>query len=641
MSWKIFPGTLTHEGRKVPISEVKWQSEATEDVNIINGWQTAYGYKIKFWGIPTGLLNNIIVLDVDTKDNGFETLKKYHVPLTLSQTTLSGGKHFIYKYPNDGKRYANRVKFDQGLDIRAEGGYIFHYGMDNTPIAEAPQWLLDQALSYEKKEIDPNEIVSVDPTIAFAILEQACENIRTAGEGEANNTMNIESYKVGQLLPSNSISFEEAYNALFKASKDRGKSDYESKATITSGLNGGSKNPFTSPFGKLEPILHVGTVDVQHVERWTPNFFTKYDLTNLSKLRKPQLFKNWSTEDIHITTADGGTGKTTLKLFEAICLALGEPFLGFDCVKPGRTLFITGEDSWEKTGAVIGAILTQMGLINDEEKVRIVLDSIVVKKDSDLCLISKSKDGFININKDAYEKVSQAIDDIRPRMIVFDPIASFWGSETMLNDMSKSVAKFMGMLVERSNACVEAINHMGKQSSSNKDMSQFAGRGGTGLPSHSRVSRVLRPVFDEEFRELTGFELEDGKSAMMCNVNKFSDGSPIYNKPFLILREGYLFSKVTLVEHKAKEVQNNLSDNERIFEYIKLEREAGRYPNKAIIVAHFNTGFEKISKEKVHRAIEYLMYLGHLGEKIKQIENPDIEAGGKVFIIVDDEGKEI
>ena len=50
---------------------------------------------------------------------------------------------------------------------------------------------------------------------------------------------------------------------------------------------------------------------------------------------------------------------------------------------------------------------------------------------------------------------------------------------------------------------------------------------------------------------------------------------------------------------------------------------------------------EKISKEKISNALSYLMYNGHMGEKIKPIENPDIEVGGKVYIITDDKGKEI
>lgn len=637
--FKIFPGTFTNDGRKVPIKEVKWKQDATVEQSIIDSWNSLYSHKIKFWGIPTGAVNGILVLDVDVKGGGLNTIQKYHVPQTMSQKTKSGGTHYIFKYPTDGQVYGNRVGFDHGLDIRGEGGYIAYYGADNLPIAVAPDWLLEQSLNVQK-EIDFNQVITVAPEVVKEIIEDVCNNIRNAPEGESNNVLNVEAYRLGQLVTSNSLSKSEAFNELFKAAKDRGKPDYEATATINSGLAGGSQNPVTSPFSNEIPVLRIPELDTPINDRWTPAFFNRYDLTNLSKLRKPQIFKDWSTEDIHITTADGGTGKTTLKLVEAICLALGEDFLGFECKEEGRTLFITGEDTREKLGAMLGAILKQMKIMDDPEKVAKVMNSILVKKDSDLCLITKSREGFMNPNGEAFKNIMEAVEDIRPKMIIFDPISSFWGSESALNDMAKAVAKFVSMLVEKSNACVEIINHMGKASSKDKDMSQFAGRGGTGLPSHARVSRVLRPIYDDEFEELTGMELGSERSAMLCNVNKFSDGSPLYNKPFLIVREGYLFSRVTLVEQKVKEERNKMSDNERIFTFISEERSQNRYPTKNVIIAKFMSSTDKISKERIGRALDVLTYTGHMGEKLKAIENPDPEVRDRVFVITDSEGKE-
>lgn len=648
MNWKMFPGTITHDGRKVPIAEMKdWKEKATNDRNLLAEWSKAYAHKLKYWGVTTGSSNGLLVLDIDVKDNGYETIKKYHVPLTMSQVTRSGGRHYIYKYPNDGKRYGNKVKFDAGLDIRGEDGYFFYYGTDSTPLADAPQWLLDQALSTEKTDhvVDFTTIAKISPSIVQDIIDSACENIRNAPEGESNNVLNVESYKVGQLLPSGSVDREWAYNTLFTAAKLRGKPDYEAKATINSGFDGGAKAPSTNPFENSAPVFNFPVAAQVVNGRWTPHFFTRYDLTNYSKLRKPQIFKDWSSEDITLTTADGGTGKTTLFLLEALCLALGESFLGFECLGEGRTLFVTGEDSREKLGAVLGAMMKQMGLMDgspeNEIKVQKILNNVLVKKESELCLITKSKDGFIRYSTEALKQLTEAIEDLKPRKIIFDPISSFWGSEASLNDMSKAVTTFMGKLVEKTNACVEMINHVGKASSKDQDMTQFAGRGGTGLPSHSRVCRALRPVHEDEFSELCGQELGD-RSAILCNVNKFSDGSPLYNKPFLIVREGYLFSRITLVEQKIKEHQDKMEDSERIFQYICEERGQKRYPGKSMIAAHFSMNGSKMSHDKVTKALVLLQYMGHMGEKIKSIDNPDMDASEKkVFIVVDGQGKEV
>jgi len=488
-------------------------------------------------------------------------------------------------------------------------------------------------------------IIKVAPEIAIGIIEGSLEAIRNAAEGAANDTLNTEAFKIGQLVASQSITREYAFGALFKAAKDRGKSDYEAKATINSGLDGGIKKPLMSPFGEAPTAPSFELPAPPVVARWTPQKFTKYDLLNTSKLKKPQLFKDWSTEDIALTTADGGTGKTTLKLYEAICLALGERFLGFECKQAGKTLFITGEDTDKKLAAMLGAIMRQMGLfeegIGNESKVQTVLDSIVIKKDADLCLIQKDRQGFLHMNQDALRKVLEAVEDIKPKMIVFDPIASFWGSEAALNDMNKAVSKFMAELVDRSGACVEMINHMGKASSAAKDMTQFAGRGGTGLVSHARVARVLRPISSEEYHDLTGESLDENESAMVCMVAKFTDGSPLYNKQFVIIRNGYLFKRQTLTAAKERESEKSMSDAEKVFQFIKECREQNKYASQPVIVGHFAANGDPLSKERVKTAISLLQFSGHMGDRIKAVDNPDLTIKDRVFVIVDAEGKEI
>lgn len=637
--FKVFPAH-----NKIPIKGMDgWQQKATTDPETIAMWANLYRNQFTQWGVPTGPTNGILVLDVDVKGNGFETLKNYPVPATLCQRTPSGGAHFIFKYPTDGHHYGNRVKFLPGLDSRGVGGYIIWYGADPAAIADAPAWLLEQLIAVAP----PGPVgasIKVSPGIAEGIVLKSLEAIRNAPEGESNNVLNTEAFRLGQLVASESITREYAQLALTRAALERGKPPYEAKATIASGLDGGSKKPLTSPFGESAPKPSFALPAVPVRERWTPLRFDLADLHNTSKLRKPQLFENWSSEDIHLTTADGGTGKTTMKLFEAICLALGERFLGFRCLSPGRTLFITGEDTDKKLAAILGQILRQMGLLDDpqySDKVLLVQDSIVIKKDADLCLIVKDRaTGFLNPNHDAMRKLIEAIEDIRPKMIVFDPISSFWGSEAALNDMSKAVAKFMSTLVDHSGACVEMINHMGKQSSNQKDMTQFAGRGGTGLPSNARVSRGLRTVFGDEYTELCGETLSDKQSAILCNVNKFTDGSPLYNKPFLILRDGYLFSRKPLTDAKAREAEKQLTDGERVFAFVKECRQRDNFPSQGYILAHFAACGDPIPQARVKRAIEILVNEGHMGDRIKLVDNPDMTAKDKVFVITDLQGRE-
>ena len=84
-----------------------------------------------------------------------------------------------------------------------------------------------------------------------------------------------------------------------------------------------------------------------------------------------------------------------------------------------------------------------------------------------------------------------------------------------------------------------------------------------------------------------------------------------------------------------------MSDVERVISFINNERKAWRYPTKNIVIAEFMASADRVPRERVSRALDFLQYRGHLGEFIKAIDNPDIEMGGKVYIVTDHEGKEI
>jgi len=621
--------------KKIPLIE-NWTQKASNDQSQLDAWSHAFGERLTHWGIPTGKTNNVLVLDVDKASGGLETLKTLKLPDTMWQWTGGGGVHFVFKYPNNGHTYTNKVGILPGIDVRGEGGQIAHYLLNGSFIADAPDWLLKACLKHDSPS--PAHPVGVSPYLAHNTLSEVLEVIKTAKPGTRNHTLNLEAFKIAQIVASGGIPREYAENLLIKAGLDIGLDKSEVHATINSAFAGGERKPLTGPFPETKPIFAIEIPPPPGPPvRWTPNYFSESDILSTDHLRRPQIFKHWSTEDIHLTTADGGTGKTTHKLQEAVCLAFGLPFLGFDCLQKGKTLFITGEDTEKKLAALIGQIARQMGILNEpdsKDRIKHLLESILIKKDSDLCLVQKDRNGFIYPSHDAMTNVMQAVEDFKPKLIVFDPISSFWGSEAALNDMAKAVGKFMGELVQKSNACVEIINHMGKQSSTQKDMSQFAGRGGTGLPSNSRVSRVMFGIDSDEFMDLTNQSLEANQSAIKVNVNKFTDGSPLYNKPFLLIREGYLFKRLTLSSQKEREVEKSMTDTERVFSFVKSERTSGRYPSVDIVVAHFMAHSDSISEARVKRAVQMLQYVGHIGEKVQVISNPDQSLTNKVLDVV-------
>ena len=75
---------------KVPAQKA-WSMNLHTDINT----------KLYNVGIPCGKINNIIILDVDDKDNGLKEFEKYvkgyGKPNTVKQTTPNNGFHLIFK----------------------------------------------------------------------------------------------------------------------------------------------------------------------------------------------------------------------------------------------------------------------------------------------------------------------------------------------------------------------------------------------------------------------------------------------------------------------------------------------------------------------------------------------------------------
>lgn len=616
-----------------------WQDLATNDPAVLKQWTEMYADRFAYWGIPTGKTNGVLALDIDRKGSkdGFKSLQEQGVncPTTMSQRSISGGMHLLYQYPQGNEHYGNRAGIfhkDSGVDIRGEGGYVCVYNLDNSPVSPAPEWLVKEAKGFKSHET--GTAVSVSSGVALQEINQALDNIRNAPAGERNNTLNTEAFRAARAVSGSGLDVESVKSMLRSVAIEVGQSTFEANATVNSAFKGGEAKPLTSPFGA--PVDTIGIPVIETPKPWKPEPLSPMDLFNKANLRKPQLFKDWSTRDIHITTADGGTGKSTMKLQEAVCLAIGAPFLGFPCqVTEGTTLYITAEDSKEKLAAMIGEICIQMGIRDNKELMDKILKNIHIKKDSDLCLITKTRDNFLTHNKVALDTILEACKEIKPDMIIFDPIASFWGSESNVNDMGSAVSKFMQTLNKETGACVEMINHVGKASSAAKDLSQFAGRGGTGLPSHSRVSRALRQVDNAEYTQLTGGSLDESESSVMINVNKFSDGSRLLNKPFLAIRRGYLFTAEDIKEREVVDGEVSNSDQDRVLAFIKECHELGKEPTFKQVVAYFGTRSkdDKISKARVDSALEILGFQDqvHLEESKDATQREKVILLGKAY----------
>jgi putative DNA primase/helicase len=165
MGWQIFPAHTIRNGRcscgkscrspgKHPMTRNGLKDATTDRSQILKWWNKAPDANI---AIRTGKETDLLVLDIDTKSNGFDSLETlentfYPLPSTLTSITGSNGRHFCFKHPGGKIKTQSRVL--DGIDIRADGGYIiappsrhisghtYRWGDIRTKLVEPPEWLL-------------------------------------------------------------------------------------------------------------------------------------------------------------------------------------------------------------------------------------------------------------------------------------------------------------------------------------------------------------------------------------------------------------------------------------------------------------------------------------------------------------------
>jgi hypothetical protein len=102
----------------------KWQEWATTDKGTVAGWWKAWPNANI--GILTGAASGIVVLDLDPRNGGDETLQRFiteHGPLPKTVTVATGGGGFHFYFAHPGGRIAS-CELGPGLELKADGGFV-------------------------------------------------------------------------------------------------------------------------------------------------------------------------------------------------------------------------------------------------------------------------------------------------------------------------------------------------------------------------------------------------------------------------------------------------------------------------------------------------------------------------------------
>jgi len=119
--WAVFPAW---EGKKVPATRHGFKNATTDKATIVRWWTRHPAANV---AIATGAISGLVVLDVDPRSGGDESLAEHErahgsLATTLRAKTGGGGQHIFFQLPEH--VVVKSGKLAPGLDVKADGGYV-------------------------------------------------------------------------------------------------------------------------------------------------------------------------------------------------------------------------------------------------------------------------------------------------------------------------------------------------------------------------------------------------------------------------------------------------------------------------------------------------------------------------------------
>ena len=487
--WLVFP---CHNENKRPLTE-HGLKDATRDAEMITWWFTRWPGALV--GLTCGRESGIFVVDCDVDPaeglDGVAAFKELFpdLPETITVKTPRGGRHYYFKYPNEGTEIRNSAgKLAPSIDVRGEGGYVIAAGSRRSDgvyyeaLADvcpgpppAPRQLID--LFAGKTETDtaaparPTPAPADAELAAFAKAAAAhrrsgngagyggaaldAEAARVAGapRGQRNHTLNRAAFSLGQLVAAGVLHEGEVRLRLRDAAiacglvKDDGPGAVT--ATLNSGLAAGMKQPRRPP-EKPTPKVSVADQSAQPAPppqpgpSSSPSPPPRLPFVNIGAwVTNPVPEREWVVRDripannVTLLSGEGSVGKSILSLHLAVAIVLARDWAS-TMPEVGPALVVACEDDADELHRRLDAVVKHYGA-SFADLTDLHLVSLA---GHDALLATPDRSGLMVPTK-LFQRVTEAVRDIRPRIVILDNSADvFGGSE---NDRAQ-VRQFIGML---------------------------------------------------------------------------------------------------------------------------------------------------------------------------------------------------
>lgn len=357
---------------------------------------------------------------------------------------------------------------------------------------------------------------------------------------------------------------------------------------------------------------HDRHLSVSNDEYWTFPLPINMSEWTTARATPDCIVENYLYADVALLNAPGGTGKTTLILKESIHVALGMDLWGRKVCKPGPVLLITAEDSREMLVARMRSISEEMGL--DSAQISYVQQNVRISDVSGLgCKLTKIDKDIVK-SSGVVEDIIAGCKDLTPVLIIIDPAVSFGVGESRVNDAEQGLIEVARDLRRKLNCCVRYIHHTGKFNAITKSTSQYAGRGGSAFADGSRMVAIMHAHDSDEWRDLTGEDLEKDEIGLVLSLPKVSYAPP--QDSIYLVRKGFTFRQLENVQ-PGKEPSLEAYSNQ-MWLLLTSQLQKGIHHNKKSLEGLAPES--NISRQKMRDALAFLLASGRVEERQKSAQ---------------------
>ena len=201
---------------------------------------------------------------------------------------------------------------------------------------------------------------------------------------------------------------------------------------------------------------------------------------------------------ISMLAAAGGSGKSFLMLYMALCVASGAPFFGFPVPAAASVLYVSAEDDKEIVKRRIRAVASGMDMTFEQQVLMRENLHLWDREGKDSRLILPNQQGVMGASEFSDEVVEYIIDR-EAQLTLMDPLSMFnGGSENKAEDMNVLIQVFRAF---KQVTHPFFAHHVNKGSiMAGKDANQAAARGSSALTDGVRMQLQLNALSDKELQ---------------------------------------------------------------------------------------------------------------------------------------------